>query len=111
MRASINQLKLNFDLLIVQLKSLFIPKSWLDIVEISRIFLKISYLSIRISFVIYLVLMSVGLLSIIIDREYPAVCIGLTYGYFLLFFHLGIWVLLPSYGILLLEKLITWYKK
>jgi hypothetical protein len=105
-----NGLISNLKLKIQKLKELFgtlsFPKTWNDCIETSQILLKTSFLIIQIIFFIYLPLMVLGFLSSKIEPDYGLICIGLTYGYFLLIFHLGIWIILPSYGLIIVNKFI-----
>jgi hypothetical protein len=87
-------------------RTLSIPKSWQDVIKTTRILLRLSYLIIQVAFFIYIPLMIIGYSSTIVDPDYGLICIGLTYAYFLIIFHLGIWIILPALVILMVARTI-----
>ncbi len=104
----LNNYKLKIQQLLTLLQSLYIPKSWIDAVNISKKTLNISGLLIKITFIPILVLSVISYLSnFIIETPFGYICIGLIYFYFISIFHLGLWIVIPSAGIILLHKILN----
>lgn len=106
MKNFIENIKFKGQFVITLLKSLFVPKSWDDLIKIAKTLLKIANLLIQITFVPFVFLIVLSYLSNFIkETPFGYVCIGLIYLYFISLFHLCIWIIIPAWLLTFIDKI------
>lgn len=94
--------------LIRLVQSLYFPKTWLSLVDISSKLLKVSFLLVQITLVPVVILIGVSYASnFLIESSFGYISIGLVYFYLIVVFHLCLWIVLPSMTIVLLNRVLN----
>jgi len=106
----LNQIKFRVHLLLKLFRSLSLPKSWSEVVSVSRILLKIYSFVIKNSFFLYLPLVFLFLIFPE-SKSLSILFFGLTYGYLFSIVYLSILLVLPSWGVILIDKIVKYSKK